>query len=939
MPDWYEEVRRRLKPARLGGAAEADIVEELVQHLEDKYRDLRARGESDVEARRIALMELEDDRTLGERVRRAKRVRPAPVALGADPVGEAGRGSDVGAGAVSDAGDPPSGAVPAALAEARGSSVRSRMFGGVAADLKVGLRMLARAPGFTVVATLVIALGVGANTAVFSVVNSLLLRPLPGVQAPDELAMVYTSDFSGPIYGASSYPDVEAIRESEVFAGVSVYRPSPFSIAIDERGVQAMGEVVSAEYFDLLGVRPAAGRFFLAEEGGVDGSSPAVVISHDLWQSRLNGAADVIGGALRVNGQMLTIVGVAPPEFRGMLRGMRMDVWVPTSSPAAVGSNFANRGNRGFLTVARMRDGATVEATQEGLNVLAGQLHAEYPALWTDVTNRPRVLTVMPESAARVPRQVRAPVLGMITLLMVVCGVVLLIACSNVANLLLTRASARRAEMGVRLALGATRGRIVRQLLAESVLLAAIGGAAGVLLAIWLTQSLAGMRLPLPVTFTLDVALDARVVLFAAGITVLTGILFGLAPALHGSRAPAPLMREGSRAGTRTRVRSALVVVQVAASVVLLVGGALFLRSLMAAQRIDIGIDTENMALVPFDLRTENYSPERAHQFYTQLRERAAALPGVTSATLAQRVPLGGRFARRGIVIEGYTRSEGEDMEVNFNVVSPGYFAAMGIDLVRGRGFTGADRVGAPEVVVVNEAFARRFWPGRDGIGQRVGVNGPDAPLAEVVGIVPDAKYRSLTEDPLPYLYYPYEQQPAPAMMLQVRTAIDPAGAAGPLREQVRALAPTLPVPEITTLRSQVALATMPQRIAAAALAVLGALALGIAAIGLYGVVSYVVVQRTHEFGIRTALGAAAGDVAKMVVLQGLRLAVAGVVLGAVLALLLARFLSTMLLVSPADPFAILGAAAVLTAVAALASWLPARRATRVDPLTALRAE
>ncbi|HSJ30631.1 MAG TPA: ABC transporter permease, partial [Longimicrobiales bacterium] len=446
-------------------------------------------------------------------------------------------------------------------------------------------------------------------------------------------------------------------------------------------------------------------------------------------------------------------------------------------------------------------------------------------------------------------------------------------------------------------------------------------------------------RVPLPGSITIDVSLDGRVVLFAAAITVLTGVLFGLAPALHGASAPAPLMREGARGGNRARIRNALVVVQVAASVVLLVGGALFLRSLMAAQRIDTGMDTENMALIPFDLHTEGYSLEQAQQFYEQVQEQAAALPGVTSVTLAQRVPLGGGFARRSIGVEDYTPGEGEDMEINFNVVSPGYFDAMGIRVVRGRGFTDADREGAPHVVVVNEAFARRFWPGTDALGRRVRLAGSDGPLAEVVGVVPDGKYRSLTEDPLPYMYYPYLQWPSASMMLQVRTAIDPAAITDPLRERVRALAPTIPVPEVTTLRSHVGIATMPQRIAAMALAVLGAIALGIAAIGLYGVVSYVVVQRTHEIGIRTALGAAAADVARMVVMQGMRLALIGVAIGAVLALVLARLLSTMLFVSPADPLAIAGTAVLLTVVAAAASWLPARRAARVDPLTALRSD
>ncbi|HSK17621.1 MAG TPA: ABC transporter permease [Longimicrobiales bacterium] len=906
VPEWRDEIRRRLQTARLGGTAEADIVEELAHHLDDRYAELRARGESEADARGIVLLELEDEQTLGRRVRQAKRTRPDPVALGAD-AGAAGAGG-----------------------------VRG-ILGGIVADVRIGLRMLARAPAFTIVATLVIALAIGANTAVFSVVNTLLLRPLPGVRAPGELAMIYTSDYSGPIYSATAYPDYEAMRESGAFAGIAVYQPQPFSVGIDDRAVQLIGEMVSADYFNVLGVRPAAGRFFVGEEAGTDGQAPVVVISHNFWQTRLNGAPDVVGRSLRVNGQILTIVGVAPPAYRGMLRGLQVDIWVPTSSPVAAGNNYSHRGNRGLFVVARMHENATIAATQERLNVLAGQLHAAYPDTWTDINNRSRVLTVLPESESRLPRQVLGPVVGMAALLMAVVAVVLLIACSNVANLLLTRASARRAEMGVRVALGATRGRIIRQLLAESVLLASLGGVAGVLLGVWITQSLD--RVPLPGSITIDVSLDGRVVLFAAAITVLTGVLFGLAPALHGASAPAPLMREGARGGNRARVRNALVVVQVAASVVLLVGGALFLRSLIAAQRIDTGMDTENMALIPFDLRTEGYSLEQAQQFYAQMQEQAAALPGVTSATLAQRVPLGGGFARRGIGVDDYTPGEGEDMEINFNVVSPGYFDAMGIRVVRGRGFTDADRDGAPHVVVVNEAFARRFWPGTDALGRRVRLAGSDGPLAEVVGVVPDGKYRSLTEEPLPYMYYPYLQWPAASMMLQVRTAIEPAAITDPLRQRVRALAPTIPVPEVTTLRSHVGIATMPQRIAAMSLAVLGVLALGIAAIGLYGVVSYVVVQRTHEIGIRTALGAAAADVARMVVMQGMRLALIGVAIGAVLALVLARLLSTMLFVSPADPLAIAGTAVLLTVVAAVASWLPARRAARVDPLTALRSD
>jgi predicted permease len=901
MRDWRMEVRRRLASGGLPGAAEADIVEELAQHLEDRFTELRARGTNEADAERMVLEELEDETSLGESVRGTAGTTVAPVPIGID--------------------------------------VRESRLQGMVSDVRVGARMLRRAPGFTIVATLLIALAIGANAAIFSVLNAVLLRPLPGAADPAQLVAVYTSDFSGPRFGASSLPDVEAMREADVLAGLAAYSPRPFSVSIDGRAAQLLGEVVTPDYFQVLGVRPAAGRFFVADEAGAPGTSSVAVISHAFWQNRLHGAPDVIGRELRVNGLVLTIVGVADPAFQGMLRGVRGELWVPTSAPAAlVGTHLDSRGSRGMLVIARLGGDATVAAVQQRLNALAARLHAEFPAAWTDVNDRSRVLTVLPESEARVPRAARNTVLGMFALLTVVVAVVLLIACSNVANLMLTRASARRAEMGVRIALGATRGRIVRQLLAESMLLAGLGGSVGLLLAWLLTRALASVRLP-GVPLALDVAPDGRVVVFALLVTLITGVLFGLVPALHASRAPAPLMKDGLRAGVRMRTRNVLVIVQVAASVVLLAGGALFLRSLMAAQRVDIGIEADGMALMDIDLATEGHSPEQAQQFFTQLRERVAALPGVTSATLAQRVPLGMGWARRSIVVEGYTPGPGEDMEFPFNAVSDGYFEAMGIPLLAGRGFTPADRAGAPQVVVVNETFARRFWPGGGALGARIGLLGPEGPRAEVVGIVPDGKYRSLTEDPTPYFYYPWAQLPASAMVLQVRTGLDPARIASSLRAEVRALAPGIAMPEVVTLRSRVALATLPQRIAAFALGILGVLALGIAAIGLYGVISYVVVQRTREFGIRTALGADPGAVRRMVVGQGVRLAIIGIVIGTAASLGLARLLRSMLLVSPADPPALAAAAAVLALVAVLASWIPARRATRLDPLLALRSE
>ncbi|HEU5208915.1 MAG TPA: ABC transporter permease [Longimicrobiales bacterium] len=902
MPDWRAEIRQRLGDTGL--RAEADIVEELSQHLQDRYDDLRSQGVTDADAQRTALAELEDDATLGARIRRSvPRESPPPAAVGA--------------------------------------AGRSGFLSGMAGDLRLAVRLLRRSPGFTAVAILVIALGIGANTAIFSVLNAVLLRPLPGVAEPSRLAAVYTSDYSGPRYGSSSYADYLAMRESGAFEDMASYTPMPFSISLGERAVRGMGEAVSANYFDVLGVRPLRGRFFLPPEAGPPGSAPVVVLSHGFWQDRLGSADDVIGRTLRINGELLTVIGVAPESFRGALRGLRIDAWIAPGAPASlVGGDYDPdaRGSRGLLLFGRLAAGATLENSQTRLDGLAAQLHAAYPDAWTDVRDQARVITALSEADMRVPPQVRGAVVGFFGLMMTVVGIVLLIACTNVANLMLARAAARRAEMGVRIAIGASRGRIVRQLLTESLLIGLIGGALGIAAAIVLTRLVNAVPLPVPVPVALDVPLDVRVLLFAAGITMAAGVLFGIVPALQSSRAPAPLMKDAvSARGPRMRLRNALVVVQVAASLVLLTGGAIFLRSLLVAQQIDTGIDTGNMLLVPFDLAIEGMSEDEARRFYDEARAVAAAVPGVRSVTLAERVPLGAGWARRYVRVEGYTPAQGEDMEVPFNGVSDGYFEGMGIRLARGRGFTEADRADAPRVVVVNEAFARRFWPGVGALGKRVGMGGSDAPFAEVVGVVPDGKYRSLTEEPLPYLYYPYAQRPSRTMTMQVRTALDPDVVAPVLRARLRALAPALPVPEMTTLRQHVSFATLPQRAAAIVLAVLGVIALGIAGIGLYGVVSYSVAQRTREFGIRNALGAAASDVQRMVLVHGLRLAAIGVAAGLLLALALTWVIRSMLLVSPFDPVALVAGAVVLTGAAALASWVPARRAMRVNPLAALR--
>ncbi|HSJ16352.1 MAG TPA: ABC transporter permease [Longimicrobiales bacterium] len=903
MREWLDAVEQRLRAARLDGAAERDIAEELAQHLADRYDELRRGGTSPEEARVLVLAELDEGDALAERVRQVVRTRPEPLPLGR-PTFE-GR------------------------------------IDGVLRDFRHGARALGRSPVYTLVAALVIALGIGASTVIFSVVNALLLRPAVGVHEPERLAVVYTSDYSGPRFGASSYPDIAAIAASgQGFEAIAAYTIQSFIVAGEGWRVNGLGEVVSANYFDVLGVRPALGRFFSAEESDAGPTAAVAVISHELWQSRLGGRPDAIGSTVRLAGEPLTVIGVAPRKFAGSMRGFGASVWVPLSAGRdLLGEDIANRGSRSFLTIGRLRQGMTVDRAQLELRVVAARLHAEFPEHWTDINERSREFTVLSEADARLPQQVRGAVIGFLGLLSAAVLMVLLIVCTNIANLMLSRASARRSEMGVRLALGATRGRIARHLLAESVLLAALGGTAGVLLAFWLTDVLGAFRLA-SVPVALDVPLDWRVLAFATGLTFATGILFGLAPALQASRAAAPLMREGPRATGGTRVRRGLIIVQVVASLVLLVAGGLFLRSLRVAGGLDTGYERErSIVLARFQLDMEGYTEERATAFYEQALERAGALPGTVSHTLVERVPLGTSWARRWIVVEGYQASAGEDMEIPMNGVAPGYFATMGVPLARGRDFSDADRAGRPEVVIVSEAFARRYWPTGGALGGRVSLSGAEGPYAEVIGIASDAKYRTLVEDVQPYLYYPWRQRPSISMTLVVRTAGDPERFAAALRTQLAGIAPAIAPPVVDTFRQHLALALLPQRVAAMLLSALGLLALAIAAVGLYGIIAFTVTQRAREFAIRIALGAAARQVRALVIRDALKLIGTGVLIGVPVAAALAMLVRGFLIVPPIDPLTYVAVALLLALCGLLASYAPARRATAQDPASTLRSE
>jgi predicted permease len=813
-------------------------------------------------------------------------------------------------------------------------------------DLRFATRTLARTPGFTLAAVLTLALGIGANTTLFSLVNAVLLRPPAHVAEPDRLVSVYTSDFSGPAFGSSSYPDYLDFRaQTGVFSGVAMFAPRPVAVGDGERLERTGAEVVSEDYFRVLGVRPGLGRFFVAEEGR-PGAAPAVVVSHELWRRFLGGVPDVVGRTVRVNGQPMTVVGVAPEGFRGSLRGAAFDLWIPVGAAEAAGfgeGDLTGRGNRVAFVLARLRPGVTREQAQARMDVVARGLHAQHPDVWTDLKRQGRRITLLPEREARILPQVRGPALGFLALLGATAGLVLLICCANVAGLMLARATGRLREMGIRLSLGAGRGRIVRQMLTESALLAGTGAAVGVLASVWATDLLARVRVPLPVRIGLDLSPDRRVLAATVAVTLATALLFGLAPALRASRPDVVGALKGAPAaggrGRRFTLRGALVVAQVAMSLLLLVGAALFVRTLQGAARIDPGFRAEKLLLVALAAPPGEARPEERARVAREVQLRARSVPEVVEASWAEAVPLGMQGSRRGMTVQGYQPAEGEDMELPFNVVGPRYFETMGIALLRGRGITDADRAGAPGVVVVNETFARRFWPGRDPLGRQVSVSGPEGPFLTVVGVARDGRYGSLAEEPRPYAYFAALQEPW-GTVLHVRTSGDPRRVLPALRREVAAAAPGWTLEDPRTMEEQVGTSLFPQRAAGRVLTLFGALALLLASVGVYGVLAQSVAQRRHEIGVRMALGARAADVLRLVLRQGLAMVAVGVAIGLPAAWAAARLLGGFLLgTSPSDPAAFLATPLLLAAVAALASWLPARRATRVDPMTALRSE
>jgi predicted permease len=807
-------------------------------------------------------------------------------------------------------------------------------------DVRYGVRRLRKTPGFTSIAIISLALGIGANTAIFSLVNTALLRPLP-VSEPRQLLEVYGTLHNGADEAGQSYPNYKDYRErNQVFSGLLAYRFEAMSLGAVGQSARVWGLLVSGNYFDVLGVRPVLGRGFLPEEDQVPGARPVVVLSYGCWQSNFGGAPDIVGHSVSIDGQPFTVVGVAPKGFGGTEVAFSSEVFVPLMMAEQIerGSKWLDdRRDDALLVVGRLKPGVTRGQAEASLKILTDELASEHPE-----ENAGRGVRLLPPGLFM--GEVRDSVVAFAAVLMCVVGLVLLLACVNLANLLLARAAERRKEIAVRLALGASRFRLVRQLLTEAVMLSLAGGAAGLLVAAWINGLVNSIKLPVDFALLFDLRIDWRVLAFTLGVSVLTGVLFSLLPALQSSKpdlVPA-LKEEGPLAGfRRSRLRNALVVAQVALSLVLLVCAGLIVRGLGAARSVRPGFNPSGAVELSFDLNLQGYDEQRGRAFQKELLGRVRRLPGVRSATLTDNVPLSLAYENSTVYAEGqpFKSSSELPLAVPFTVGSD-YFKTMEIPLVAGRDFDERDGAKDARAAIVNETFARKFWPGQEATGKRFSINGPGDAYLTVVGVAADGKYNSLAEEPQPAFYRPLAHDYSGFTTLVARVEGDPRAAIPAIRREAQQLDPTLPLFGVKTLNEHMQVPLFPVRVAAIVLGSFGLLALALAAVGIYGVMSYVVAGRTREIGLRMALGADHRSVLRLIVGQGARLAAVGLAVGALVAFAAARLLTSLLYgVSPADPLTFTAVALLLASVALLACLVPARRATKVDPMVALRYE
>ena len=829
-------------------------------------------------------------------------------------------------------------------------------------DLRYGFRMLRQRPGFTLVAMTALALGIGANTAIFSAVNAALLRPLPFAD-PDRLVVVWQSNQQGRPGDYSqlpfAYPNYDELRKQcqvcqEVGAWNS-YTSTRFALTGGAQPEQAQYAVVSAGLFSVLGVKPALGRAFLPEEDQL-GAARVAIISHRLWQRRWAGDPNLLGQTVALNGQSYTVVGIMPPGFVFPRFPRDAEVWVPLSGDPIPGRRFSP-GTRYLNVMARLKAGATHAQAEAEMETIARRIERQDSRF-----NRGLGLSPTP-----LHRQLTGHLRLALFVLLGAVGFVLLIACANVANLLLARASTRRQEIAVRLALGATRLRLARQLLTESLMLALLGGAAGLLLAKWsigllsvIPYNAASFYIPYNIPHD-QITLDAWVLGFTFALSLLAGMIFGLAPAFQSSRPDINSALKGVSASSgsgsrRQHTRSLLVVVEVALSLILLVGAGLMIKSFMRLQEVDPGFEPEHVLTAEIGLPRAKYPDgQKVTAFHERLLERLAALPGIVAVGLGSSLPLGGTNADTSFFIDGQPAPEPRDRpHTHPRTISPDYFRAMGMKMVEGRAFTDQDHAQSPRVAIINETMARRFWPTQPALGKRVALDFesmkffPDRPplfdlamgMREIVGVARDVRHEGLETEPQPEMYIPDRQSPEREMNLVIRAAVDPASLAAAVRGAVSAVDQDQPVANVKLMSQLLADSVAKPRFNYLLLTIFAAVALILSATGVYGVMSYAVTARTREVGIRLALGAQAADVMKLVISHGMRPVVAGIALGLAGAYALTRVMATLLFgVSATDPAIFAGVAALLATVALLACYLPARRATKVDPVIALRHE
>jgi predicted permease len=816
-------------------------------------------------------------------------------------------------------------------------------------DLRFAFRALSKSPWFAALAVLTLALGIAVNTSIFSIINGFLLRPMP-VPHPEQLAVLALQQSGSKDLQKFSYPDFLDLRDqSTSFGDIVAYRITLAGLTVDNRGDHAIATRVSGNYFSILGLQPALGRLVLPTEGQTPRADPVIVLGYSYWQKRFGGSQEVIGKKVEANGHPMTIVGVAPQEFHGTYSIIDSDIYLPLSADISfknekqVEETWTHRDERSLSLMARLKPGVNLKQAQASFNVVAQRLAEQHPD-----TDKGLTVRAFPEQLARPEPDPENDLPSISFVFMALAALVLLVACFNVTNVLLVRATGRQREMAIRAALGAGRIRLVRQYLTESLLLALLGAGGGMLLTYWATRFLSSIPLGTDLPFQFKFMPDARVYLFALGAALVTGLIVGVFPALRVARRDvSSVLHDGARgsSGGRRRqiVRGSLVIAQVAGSLVLLIVAGLFVRSLGKAQTIYLGLNPANVLDFSLDVQQVGYQEVQGRSFYRELELRLRALPGVVSVAQAFSVPLGVMSADNQVIVEGHPVEPGhQPPTVQYNAVSPAYFDTLRIPVHQGRTFTDADDEKATNVAIVNQAMAKKFWPDQNPLGKRFTTKQASEPFIEIVGVVQDGKYKGVTEDPQPHFYLPLTQSYMPLRTFHIRTSVLPETLTTQVQAQVRELAPNLPISEMQTLDQalQGLNGFLFFRLGAQLTGAMGLLGLVLAVVGVYSVASYAAAQRTQEIGIRMAIGATPGDILKMVLRQGIGIVGIGLLVGLAAAFAGTRLLADLFYgVKPSDPITYAAVAALLLAVALLACWIPARRATRVNPTVALRFE